>query len=321
MQATRIERRTWIQGVPLLLGALMVFAPTVATCAEHDKRAPPPKSVPSTGVREPKMVTLETGCFEMGSPSNEPGRGNDERQHRVCVESFAMSTHEVSVDEFGRFVESSGYATGAEQNAGGKSGCYGGNDDARDWRPKRNWRAPGFEHDEHHPVVCVSFNDAAAYAAWLAKETGRHYRLPTEAEWEYAARAGTTSARFWGDNADAACAHANVADDAARARYSNWTVHDCSDGWVHTAPVGQFAATSTGLHDMLGNVWEWTCSAYDKTYYGGEKECAASGSGDLWVVRGGSWLNGPHRLRSADRDRASPQFRSVNQGFRLAEDL
>ena len=107
-------------------------------------------------------------------------------------------------------------------------------------------------------MVCVSFEDAQAYIRWLNRKTGQHYRLPTEAEWEYAARAGTTTRRYWGDKPDDACQYANVADQSAKKVFPGWAVHHCDDGYVYTAPVGSFQRNRFGLHDMLGNVWDRT---------------------------------------------------------------
>ena len=128
-----------------------------------------------------------------------------------------------------------------------------------------------------------------AYARWLPEETGRRYRLATEAEWEYAARAGTETSRYWGDDPPRACAYANVGDRALKEKYPEWMwrIHACRDGHVHAAPVGLFGANGWGLHDMLGNVSEWTCSEYDEGYGGAEQRCA-SGSASSRVLRGGS---------------------------------
>ncbi|MFM8442231.1 MAG: formylglycine-generating enzyme family protein, partial [Methylococcus sp.] len=163
--------------------------------------------------------------------------------------------------------------------------------------------------------------DAEAYARWLGKKTGHGYRLPTEAEWEYAARAGTDTPRYW-DSRDNPCDFANVADRTAQQAFS-WGeksyVHDCEDGVVHTAKVGMFQPNRFGLHDMLGNVWEWTCSAYDDKYGGAESLCT-SDSDSLRVYRSSSWLNQPARVRAALRYKDEATFRSHTLGFRLARE-
>jgi formylglycine-generating enzyme required for sulfatase activity len=137
----------------------------------------------------------------------------------------------------------------------------------------------------------VDWQAATAFAAWLSQKTGQRFRLPTEAEWEYAARAGTQTARFWGDAPDGACTYANV-HDKTPSRQFKWTGHhDCDDGYAVTAPVGRFRPNPFGLYDMLGNALEWTCSVYDADYGGAEKDCANKGSSGRRVIRGGSWYN------------------------------
>jgi formylglycine-generating enzyme required for sulfatase activity len=150
---------------------------------------------------EPEMVRIPGGCFEMGSPASEKGRNDDERRHPVCVEAFEIGKYEVTVGEFKRFTSVTGYRTDAERNTG-ENGCYAWSAAVGKWgwREGVDWHQPGYELSDAHPVVCMSWNDALAYTAWLSKETELGYRLPTEAEWEYAARAGTMSARYWGDD-------------------------------------------------------------------------------------------------------------------------
>ena len=166
----------------------------------------------------------------------------------------------------------------------------------------------------------MSWYGAVAYADWLSDKTGETYRLPTEAEWEYAARAGTDTARYWGADADEACRYGNVADQTAKRRWSDWTIHNCDDGYATTAPVGRFQANEWALYDMLGNVWEWTCSAYAEDYDGSETRCQTSG-GARRVYRGGSWYSVPRSLRAANRYRNSPASRYFRLGFRLARTL
>ena len=186
--------------------------------------------------------------------------------------------------------------------------------------PGKNWRKPGFEQGGPHPVTCVSWNDAMAYGQWLSDQTGQRYRLPTEAEWEYAARAGTPTAYYWGNNPSEGCAYANGADQTAKQQLPpDWTVMECRDGYVYTAPVGRFRANAFGLYDMSGNVWEWTCSGYDEGYGGAEQRCVSdAGSGGPRVLRGGSWFTLPRRLRAAARFWFASDNRDTNAGFRLA---
>ncbi|MEI2806936.1 MAG: SUMF1/EgtB/PvdO family nonheme iron enzyme [Albidovulum sp.] len=278
---------------------------------------PPAASAPAPAVPLPDMVRIAGGRFPMGSPESETGRDSDEKRHEVTVKDFEMGRHEVTVKEFRRFADATRYQTDAERDA--KNGCYAWSAEGAkwDWRSGLSWRKPGYPQSDDHPVVCVSWNDANRYLEWLAKETGQPYRLPTEAEWEYAARAGTTTARYWGDDPDQACGYANVADQTL----GRTPMHNCRDGYTYTAPVGTFAANGWGLKDMLGNVWEWTCSAYDHKYGGAEQECADKGTSAALTVRGCGWDNRPAWVRSANRYWGEPAIRGNALGFRLARSL
>jgi len=256
--------------------------------------------------------------------ASEKGRDDDERQHEVCVSAFEMGKNEVTVGEFKRFVEATNHRTDAEQNVGGEKGCYGWSekDGKGAYRDGTHWRKPGYTQKDTYPVVCVSWNDAVAYTAWLKQETGNDYRLPTEAEWEYAARAGTTTARYWGNNANEACQYANVADRAKSPGGLVWTEkHECSDGYWYPAPVGKYRANAWQLNDMMGNVLEWTCSLYDKEYGGSEKECNFNDTTGPRALRGGSWYGLPAWVRSANRYGDTPTYRYFGAGFRLARSL
>ena len=225
----------------------------------------------------PEMVDIKAGCFQMGSPESEPGRDDDERRHQVCVKAFSIGKTEVTFAEYDRFAKATG------RSRPGDSG----------WGRGRL------------PVINVTWHDATAYASWLSGETGRRYRLPTEAEWEYAARAGSTTAYPWGSS---------VGRDRANC-------DGCGSRWDNrqTAPVGLFEANGWGLHDTVGNVWEWTCSEYDEGYGGAERSCT-SGRAGRRVLRGGSWYYEPVWVRSAYRLRYDPDYRTYFLGFRLAQD-
>lgn len=281
------------------------------------------------------MVRIAGGCYDMGQPSWERdallrSEGSDwvnryasnERHHRVCVESFRLSRTEVMVAEFRRFVAATGYRTEAERNVS-EVGCYSFKSDSEldqrgSWR-HLDWQSVGYPQDVNHPVVCVSWNDAQAYIGWLNEQTGQRYRLPTEAEWEYAARADTGTARYWGNDPNQACRYANVHDETSRrVNQFSWEHHRCDDGYAQTAPVGSFEPNPWGLYDMLGNVWEWTCSVFDADYGGGEQRCASANESGPRVVRGGSVDNFPHGVRSANRSRSHPDGRNGFLGLRLA---
>ena len=172
-------------------------------------------------------------------------------------------------------------------------------------------------------MVCVSYEDAQRYVEWLSKETKRSYRLLSESEWEYAARAGTATSRYWGNGEQEPCRHANVADRTSKQKY-NWSpTFDCEDGYAETAPVGTFKANGFGLQDMLGNVREWVEDCYNKTYDGAPRD------GSTWVAsscssrvfRGGSWDGNPPVVRAASRYGNSPASGDYNLGFRIARTL
>ena len=276
----------------------------------------------------PEMVVVPGGSFRKGSPPGEQGRDHLEGPvHEVTIAvPFAVGRHEVTVDEFRRFVDETGHLAG--------SSCH--THEGVDWegwpvelpdstwgyRLGRNWRKPGFDQSGRHPVVCVSWEDAQAYVAWLSRETGEEYRLLSESEWEYAARAGTTTARPWGEDESGQCRYANGADASAKERYLDWPAASCRDGHVKTAPAGSFAPNDWGIHDMLGNVWEWTEDC-PNGYLGALSDGGASESGDCSrrVLRGGSWYAEPGELRSANRDAFTTRDRAANLGFRVVRTL
>ena len=274
----------------------------------------------------PETVTIPAGNFMMGSPQDETGRsGNESPLHSVSVGKFGMGIYEVTVGEFRRFIQATGYKTDAERNAGNLSGCkaWDVSDGIFEWRAGRHWDNPGFSQTERQPVVCVSWNDADAYVKWLAHKTGKKFRLPSEAEWEYAARGNTSTARYWGNNSIGACLYANVADKTKGPGDLQWkTRHDCEDEYFFTAPVGSYLSDSFGLYDMLGNVWEWTADSFHENYSGAPTDGSAwQGEGVTRVFRGGSWNNDPRNARSATRDSSGPASRFSSVGFRLAETL
>ena len=286
----------------------------------------------------PQLVVIAAGEFTMGSPASESGRFEHEGpQHAVRVaRPFALGKSEITFAEFQRFVQEAGYRTEAERDVG-KTGCFAFNFSNRaatknDWQPGTSWRNPGFEQTtERDPVVCVSWNDAQAYVRWLSAKSGKSYRLPTEAQWEYAARAGTQTARPWGDDPAQACAFANVADQSTyrtgvgpgSKTWSRSSRHECNDGRYLTAPAGSYKANAFGLFDMLGNAWEWTEDCWNAAYQGAPAEGSAWLAGDCTrrVIRGGSWGNEPRLARSATRERELAGFRRPTLGFRVARTL
>jgi len=277
----------------------------------------------------PEMVLIAGGTFQMGSPQDEAGRDSDEAEHTVTIgKPYAIGRCEVTRGEFSRFVAATGYRTSAEKGEGCKRWNAAANQVEQD--KNLNWRNPGSKpYDDSHPVVCVSWDDAQEYIKWLNADLGLPagtYRLPSEAEWEYAARAGSQTAYFWG--AAQPCGFANGADQTAQQTDSeligkNWTFAACSDGYAFTAPVGRFLPNGFGLYDTAGNAWEWVQDCYHDNYQG------APGDGSAWqqkdcklrALRGGSWDSGPSSLRSANRNRSRPDGAVDSTGFRLARTL
>ena len=269
------------------------------------------------------MVVIPEGSFGIGSPADEKGRSDDEGpQHPVKVASFALGRTAVTVGEFKQFAAASGYKTEAERNPDQGIRTYKG--ESWDWTKGASWRAPGFSQTDEHPVVGVSWNDAQAYVKWIGEKSRKAYRLPSEAEREYATRAKTTTSRFWGDDPDQACRYGNVADRALKTKYPKWpwTIHGCDDAHVHTAPAGSFDPDTFKLYDMIGNVWEWTQDCWNDNYKGAPGDGKAWESGDCGrrVARGGSWIvrSGltpvPRTASGAGRTTATTTSVSVSPG-------
>jgi formylglycine-generating enzyme required for sulfatase activity len=271
----------------------------------------------------PEMVLVPAGSFTMGSPLNEAGRDADEGpQHVVTLaQPFAVAKFEVTVRQFAAFATETGHDAGPS--------CWTFEDGKGEERADRSWRNPGFVQDGSHPAACLNWHDAAAYASWLAGKTGKPYRLLTEAEWEYSARAPTTSGaatRYsFGDDDDALCRNGNGPDHAARRikGAGDWAAFACDDGFAYTAPVGSFPPNAFGLHDVHGNVWEWTQDCYHASYDGAPANGAAWLSGDCsrHVLRGGSWTFAPTDLRVANRSGDVSDDRGTNYGMRVARTL
>jgi serine/threonine-protein kinase PpkA len=240
----------------------------------------------------------------------------------VCVKSFNLARTELTTAEFNVFAKATSFVSDAERNHLEK-GCWSYDANAKprwQWWAWAFWRKPVQNHEvkKAEPVTCVSFRDVAAYIVWLNKETGHVYRLPTEVEWEYAARGGTNTAHYWGDNADVGCGYANIADVKGYATQA----HNCADGYQFSAPVKRLHANKFGLYDMLGNVWEWTCSGYEEQYQGAETTCLATAPNEeqFIVLRGGGWNADATRVRAAHRNWGTAWTRQANLGFRLVRE-
>ena len=279
------------------------------------------------GGEAPQMMLIPAGSFRMGD-LNGGGYADEKPVRRVHVDAFGLARHEVTVAQFRRFVQATGYKTDAEKNTGGVEGCYTIQDAELKWVASVNWRnasLKGRRQNADHPVVCVSWNDAQAYINWLNRELGEQYRLPSEAEWEYAARAGSTSKYPFGNDANQLCQWGNVADNTRLPSGDQWTNRvDCSDGYAFTAPVGSFKANAWGVQDMIGNAWEWTEDCWHDSYEDAPTDGSAwvrGGDCRYRVLRGGSFTVSPARLRSAYRLWLGAGLRISNYGFRLARTL
>jgi formylglycine-generating enzyme required for sulfatase activity len=268
----------------------------------------------------PEMVVAPPGTFLMGSPPSEAGRdpnGYEDPRHRVRIGyPFAVGKYAVTRGEFARFAEATKLPDPPKCNVHvpphwpGVAGL--------------SWRHTPFAQTDRHPVVCVGWTEARDYAAWLSRRTGHRYRLLSEAEWEYAARAGTTTTDYWGDGQDDACAYANGVDLSLKDAVPETEVaQHCRDGFAYTAPVGSFRPNAFGLYDMMGNVFEMLADCYVRGYDG----APADGSPRIDSVcrcrsnRGGSWTSTPSGLRAAYRDCDQETTRVVDLGFRVARTI
>ena len=266
-----------------------------------------PDETNSLGMR---LAYVAPGTFTMGSPKSEADRESQETAHAVeLTKGFYVGKHEVTVGEFRKFVRATSYQTDAEKD--GKGGYGVKESGGLDLGDKYNWKAPGFEQSDDHPVVLVSWNDAQAFCRWLSEKENKSYRLPTEAEWEYACRAGTETAFAYGNDPQGLAAFGNAGEGPSATP---------KDGYRHTAAVGQFKANALGLHDMHGNVWEWCEDWYVPDNYTGDRQKDPTGpaSGKARVHRGGGWSSSPIRCRSAARIGRHPSaYRGSYLGFRI----
>ena len=270
----------------------------------------------------PEMIVIPAGRYMMGVVAGEEDRegltaqfrNRSQPQHRVDVKSFSAGKFEVTRGQYRVF---------AVETGRGSDGCFVWIGAEFEKDAAKDWRNPGYAQDDSHPVACVSWDDASAYVSWLSRKTGKEYRLLTEAEWEYAARAGATTMRFWGDAANMSCGFANGADLTTEAQVpeaGNWAFSNCNDRYAYTAPVGSFRANAFGLYDTLGNVEEWTRDCWNGNYSGAPTDGSAWAAGDcfLRVVRGGSWEDAPVGLRTAYRVGSPTVIRVYIRGFRVA---
>lgn len=272
----------------------------------------------------PAMIVIPAGRALLGSTEAETTREGRTpafaqwerpRHEAVFARPFAVGKYHVTRRELAAFAKETGRALG---------GCVvvqGGK-----WSdgpvPSANWSAAGHRQGGDHPALCVNWDDANAYAAWLSRKTGARYRLLTEDEWEYAARGGRETARWWGDGTEDICRRANGGD----ARYAAAVPGDrtanlaCSDGYAFTSPVGHYPANPFELHDMLGNAWQWTANCFSPDPATAD-DAVAQGECKSRSIRGGSWHNSVSTLRPATRFSLPPAMRSSSLGFRVMREL
>lgn len=314
-------RREWLLGVWLLFASSVPAAETFQDCPDCLR-----------------MIVIRGGTFTMGSPENERERLKFEGpQRQVKVDSFAIGETEVTRGQYAIFVKETRRQPPAQGcfKFGFNNTVFSSEVSEKDMDPKASWRNPGFEQTDEHPVTCVSWQDAKDYAAWLAHKTSQAYRLPSEAEWEYATRAGSTSIFPWGSDENEACRYANVGgpsllganriirgqvDTALREGQLRLRFVQCDDGSPYTTAVRRHQPNPFGLYDTIGNVWEyiedcWQESLPESGRAHEETSCKSR------RARGGSWDDSPPELRSARRSRVKPDIPRNDGGFRLARDL
>ncbi|MCW8997257.1 MAG: SUMF1/EgtB/PvdO family nonheme iron enzyme, partial [Kangiellaceae bacterium] len=268
----------------------------------------------------PIMVTIPSGSFEMGSTQRE----STQPVHTVNIKEFSMGKYEVTVKEFRQFIEATNYPAPTE--------CRHELDGWFKLASKGNWEANALNTSEFQPVVCINWKAADAYVKWLAKETGRPYRLASESEWEYAARAGTTTDYFFGDDKDRTkvCEYANTADlygenilqRDVKTSYYNWDtgMSNCVDHSAYASIVGMYKPNQFGLHDMVSNVLEYLADCFVDNYEGAPTDGSPrlDGKCERRATRGGSWHWNNWPL--AFRGRIGPDFAGGVDGFRIALD-
>jgi formylglycine-generating enzyme len=275
--------------------------------------------------------------------------------HPVRISNaFLIGDREVTVAQFRRFVRATDYRTTSENSEKGALAFFSAEKSGlKQFQTKSDctWRTPGFAQTDVHPVVCVSWKDAVTFCKWLSRKEGRIYRLPTEAEWEYAARAGTTTMFIGGHEPDSIYAYGNVADAVLERAHPNTVLRQRvaalengnGDGFVYTAPTGSLKPNPWGLYDTHGNVWEWCSDRYTVEYYSqltavarqngsgtmpavtvdppGPESTQNEKYGDWRAIRGGAWTNSPITARCAWRGFGEASDASCYTGFRVVAEL
>ena len=337
MARTLVLNSDGTENEPKMLKVLIFLQLMVLAVAPESDYGQTGIGTPGSNFRDcagcPEMIVVPAGRFLMGSPDSEAGRLDHEGPQRLVTiaKPIAVSRFEITRGQYARFVVETGHDSGDACVVW--TGVDGG-----EVVEGRNWLDPNFPQADDHPAVCISWNDARAYIDWLSRKTSQPYRFLSESEWEYMARAGSTTRFFFGDDEAGICGYANVPDVSAKpdSRGSNWQYVNCDDGYgAQTAPVGSYAPNAFGLYDVHGNVWEWVEDCYHNSFAGAPTDGTPwiSGECEARVVRGGSLSAPAYLSRSAVRffgaleflDESAKEtlgeFRNFNLGLRIARDL
>ena len=273
----------------------------------------------------PEMVVIPAGSFQMGAAPGENQRyevpttesGRDEPQHQVTfAKPFALGKFAITRAEFAAFAQATNFRP--------RRGCMTAGHGAWEPQEQATWQEPGFAQTDRDPVVCMNMIEIGNYLSWLRRTTGKEYRLPSEAEWEYAARGGTATTFYWGDNVEQACSYENLADATYKAKYGGGGLVECADHYPETAPVGSFKPNPFGLYDMGGNVFALTADCWNESYTGAPSDGSAWRAGDCerHPARGASF--GVSRLWAVRIANRFPENRIAKRnrfGFRVALSL
>lgn len=340
--AKLLRSRRALTNVSSAVAVLLMLAGCSASEAQRDSSGAGVPASPTAGQTFqdcadcPRMIVVPAGSFTMGSTRQEQdfsvSQGRDRRYtdrenplHGVTIaRPFAVGVFEVTRDQFAVFVRDAGHVI--------EPGCQtyelNGAVFKRTPRDDKSWLDPGYPQAGNHPVTCLRWEDARAYTQWLARKTGQPYRLLSEAEWEYVARAGTTTYRYWGDdtNDSAACRYANVADQTPHPSGKPWQsdhMYQCSDGYWASSPIGSFEPNAFGVHDIIGNLWEWLEDCANETYQGAPADGSAwlTGNCSRRPLRGGAFHENGAYTRIAMRGFNTSSSRFNTDGFRVARDL
>jgi formylglycine-generating enzyme required for sulfatase activity len=286
-----------------------------------------------------KLVKIPAGEFLMGSDETTESLAKTFEQyekrrfqladeapvHKVRItKSFWLGQTEITRGQFRKYLELSQHKPDSITDGTGGWGYDSQKKEFVGRKPIYSWEHPGFEQDDTHPVVNVTWHDAVRFCEWLSTKEGKKYRLPTEAEWEYACRAGTRTRYHGGDAPETLLKIANTFDQETAENFPQWKQFATpgKDGFRFTSPVGKFAPNAFGLHDMHGGVWEWCSDWYAEDYYAKSPEADPTGpeTGRLKVRRGGSWHTWPLYARASFRNWNTPATRYVLVGFRVVRE-